>query len=235
MLRDMVSHLGYRAELANSGAAALAFLRRHQVQMLISEMRSRDIDGWDLLANFKKNDQGTHVVFLLPTITSDVEAILTSRDVDTYLLKPVESRRLEIILRALLVPGNLDRAADAYVYEPDEGTRAVIDFALSQAGICAELFDDPRPLEAVMVQDPPHLAIVDIGPSSPRGLAVCDTIRRLTLAYVPILAVADSVSRDMLARAARLNVNDLLLKPINTEELKERAYKLIGRTKRARR
>ena len=234
ILRAIVEAEGHTVEVTSSTALGVDILRRQSVQLVLSEVRARDIDGWDLLAAVERHSPDTHVVFLLGSVSDEIEEVLRRLDVDSYLLKPFDKSRLRTLLRALLDPSALDRTTEACLFLPADDTRTFTEQALADAGIYVEAFDDHRALLATVDNDPPHLVIVDIGPASEHGFTVCKAVRASSR-YIPILAISNLVTRADVARAASLQVNDLILEPLQAEDLKRSALRLLRQTRPSRR
>lgn len=226
ILCGKIAKEGYPTQVVHDNAAALQRLEEGGVQLLITELRARGIDGWDLLASARRVSPETHVVFLVQSASDEMEDVLRSLDVDAHLLKPVDEQRLQTILRALLHGDSLDRTAEAILFLPQPEQRAVVEQALTDAGIFGERHDDVRALSATLRNDPPNLLIVDIGPSCPQGFEACEAARRSDR-YIPILAISERVTRDDADRAIRLNVNDLILEPLGRHDVAQSALRLL--------
>lgn len=224
----------YDVERATSTAAATALLKRRPFDLVLSELRSRDIDGWDIVKATKRHAPDAHIVFLLGSVNDETEDILRRLDIDGHLLKPVDRVRLRATLKALLEPTGLDRTTEAYLYLPRDEPRHIIEPALTQAGIFSRTFEDARVVTVESKNDPPNLLIVDIGPGSADGFTVCAEIRELRH-YIPILAISEYVTRDDVQRAVKLHVNDLILEPVQGSDLRDSALRLLRHTKSSRR
>lgn len=183
-LRALVGMEGYAVDVVCSTAEAVQRLQAGGVQLVLCELRARDIDAWDLLAAARQVSPQTHVVYLLPNVNDEVEEVLRTLDVDGHLLKPVEEERLQALLHALLDADTLDRTTEAFLFLPRTGCRLIVEDALTDAGVYSEPFDDLRALAATLKGDPPHIVIVDVGPGSAEGFAVCEAVRQVR-AYIP--------------------------------------------------
>ena len=64
-----------------------------------------EMNGWQVLEELKK--KAPQVVIMTGYVPQEGESILFDRKADGYLIKPIDSTRLETMLRALLFPQNL--------------------------------------------------------------------------------------------------------------------------------
>lgn len=232
-LRAFIKSEGYDVDLVTSTAEVVTQLRRKQPQLVLTELHARGIDGWDVMKATKALAPDAHIVFLLGSINDETEDILRRLDIDGHLLKPVDRSRLQIVLRALLHPTSLDRTTEAYLFLPREQVATAVESAMTEAGIFSESFRDPRLMSVEVKNDPPHLVIADIGPSCPDGFQVCEEVRQLRH-YVPILAISERATREDVERAARLLINDLILEPLEPNDLRDSALRLLRHTKPSR-
>src|SRR5712691_13029308 len=77
VLRDTLTHFGYRVTCASSGAEAISAIRSELFDVAITDIRMPEMSGLDLLREIKKQDESIEVIVMTgyPTITSAVEAL----------------------------------------------------------------------------------------------------------------------------------------------------------------
>jgi DNA-binding NtrC family response regulator len=99
VLRDTLTHFGYRVTCATSGVEALAALRSELFDAAITDIRMPEMSGVDLLREIKKHDESIEVVVMTgyPTINSAVEAL--KEGAYDYLSKPLIFDELEQVMR----------------------------------------------------------------------------------------------------------------------------------------
>ena len=229
-LVTLASDEGYRVTAVGNGQEALDALEVEAVDLVVTELFMSDVDGWQLLDQIKTSHPLTHVVVTTDNITEQGEALLDSREADGYLLKPVQRRPLQILFRALLAPGNLDRAADVVVVSSEQEVLRSIDEALAERGVSVRIFGKVAKAVPNIWNNPPDLALIDARIGHDSGFKLCERIRAsLQIPPIPILLLADSSSPDDVRRAVQLRVNGMLLKPFTTENLIERVFKLLRR------
>ncbi|MCX8032474.1 MAG: response regulator transcription factor [Thermoleophilia bacterium] len=93
---------GYVTEVAPDGRTALARLRESPVDLVLLDVGLPDIDGFQVLAEFRKVDQTTPVIML--TARGDVPSRVRGLDLgaDDYLPKPFDFDELLARIRAQL-------------------------------------------------------------------------------------------------------------------------------------
>jgi DNA-binding NtrC family response regulator len=99
VLRDTLTHFGYRVTCATTGAEALAAVRSELFDAAITDIRMPEMSGVDLLREIKKHDDSIEVVVMTgyPTIHSAVEAL--KEGAYDYLSKPLIFDELEQVMR----------------------------------------------------------------------------------------------------------------------------------------
>ena len=227
-LAALAGEEGYRIKAVGSGREALDVLEVEAVDLVVTELFMTDVDGWELLDQIKDRHPLTHVVVTTANITEQGAALLDTRKADGYLVKPVQKRPLQILFRALLAPGNLDRAADVVVVSADQELLQSIDKSLAERGVSVRIFGKVGTAVPDIWNDPPDLALIDTRIGRDSGFKLCERIRSsLQIPPIPILLLSDGSSPDEVHRAVRLRIDGMLLKPFSTENLIERVFKLL--------
>ena len=102
VLKETLTHFGYRVTCATSGAEALAAIRSELFDAAITDIRMPDMDGLELLREIKRQDESIEVIVMTgyPTITSAVEAL--KEGAYDYLSKPLIFDELEHVMRRVI-------------------------------------------------------------------------------------------------------------------------------------
>ena len=117
-LLAMISSDHYEAIWVGTVSEALIKVEQEPIDLVISELYMPDISGWALLEVIKVEHPHVHVVLMTGSLSPEAEDVLTDLKADGFLLKPVNQRRLQILLRALLTTDGLDRAIDVIAVDP---------------------------------------------------------------------------------------------------------------------
>ncbi|MFT5091025.1 MAG: CheY-like chemotaxis protein [Candidatus Latescibacterota bacterium] len=233
-LHSLVEAEGYRAMSAGSGQEALDFLKGTPVALVIAELFMPGIDGWELLDTVKKQYPDVHVVVTTGSISEQGEALLKSRKADGYLIKPVKERPMQILLRALLLPDNLDRSAEVVAVSADPNMLQTIDDALGERGIAVQPFSSVRRAVSYIWSDPPDLIVTDMNVGRESGFELVRQVRSdKKLPFIPIIMVVGDATKEQIAGAVQLRVNGVLSQPLASEILSERVLKLLRQYGRA--
>jgi two-component system, NtrC family, response regulator PilR len=102
VLKDTLTHFGYRVTCAGSAAEALSAIRSELFDAAITDIRMPDMSGLDLLREIKKQDESIEVIVMTgyPTITSAVEAL--KEGAFDYLSKPLIFDELEHLMKRVM-------------------------------------------------------------------------------------------------------------------------------------
>ena len=231
-IRDVLSSLirsdGYRATAVSGGHEALAVLDKTKVDLVLTDLMMPEMTGWQLLTTIKEERPEVLVVVITGFISEHGEELLTNPNVDGYLPKPFDHRRLKVLMNALLSPRNLGQTAEVVAVDDDPDITSAISHVLSQRGLYVTTFNDPEEAHHHIRSAPPHLAIVDLMFPGADGFDLCKAIRSdRDTALMPILILTGHPSRQNVSRAIELGVNGFIVKPFDPEELSERSLKVI--------
>ena len=229
VLCALAKTLGYEAVGATGGKEALELLGKSPFDLVLTDLMMPDTNGWQLLQSIKVANPKLPVVIVTGFMAEQGEMILTNRLVDGYLAKPVDHKRLEAMLAALLYPRNLGRAAEVVAVDDERDTLKALEAALTRRGLFVETFQFLDEAEQHISRHPPDLAIVDIHfPGGETGFDLCKAIRRDSdTAGMPILVLTAHPSRENVQQAVKLNVSGFIAKPFDANELAERALSVI--------
>ncbi len=102
VLSAQLSRDGYDVHTAEDGEAALALLREHHIDLVITDLRMPRVDGMDLLRAALRDDPARPVVMLTAhgTVDNAVEALKTGAF--DYLTKPFDQNEVRVIVRKAL-------------------------------------------------------------------------------------------------------------------------------------
>ena len=112
VLSAQLSRDGYEVHTAEDGEAALAFLKEHHIDLVITDLRMPRVDGMDLLRAALRDDPSRPVVMLTAhgTVDNAVEALKTGAF--DYMTKPFDQNEVRIIVKKALRTRDL-ASADA--------------------------------------------------------------------------------------------------------------------------
>ncbi|OCC15676.1 Response regulator of zinc sigma-54-dependent two-component system [Dissulfuribacter thermophilus] len=102
ILRIMLELKGHKVKEASNGSIALKLIKEEPFDLVISDIKMPELDGFGLLDELKRLDQGPPVVFItaFATIDSAVEAM--KRGAVDYITKPFEEERIHLTIEKAL-------------------------------------------------------------------------------------------------------------------------------------
>ncbi len=102
VLSAQLSRDGYEVHTAEDGEAALAFLKEHHIDLVITDLRMPKVDGMDLLRAALRDDPSRPVVLLTAhgTVDNAVEALKTGAF--DYVTKPFDQNEVRLVVKKAL-------------------------------------------------------------------------------------------------------------------------------------
>ena len=231
VLCELLKADGYRVTGAPGGREALEAIGKEEVDLILTDLMMPEINGWQLLRAVKARFKDLPFVVITGYMAEQGEFILTSEHVDGYLIKPVDHRKLQTLLSALLVPHNLGRQAVAVAVDDDPDTLKAIEDSLSRRGLFVTAFRDATEALQYIRKHPPDLFIIDLMLPGVDGFDLCHSIRTdPDTTQIPILILSAYSSKENVVRAVNLGVNGFIAKPFDTSELGEKSLHLLRQT-----
>jgi two-component system, NtrC family, response regulator AtoC len=163
---------GYEVHTAEDGEVALAFLKEHHIDLVITDLRMPKVDGMDLLRASLRDDPARPVVIMTAhgTVDNAVEALKTGAF--DYITKPFDQSEVRVIVKKALRTRDL-ASADA--------TR------------------DPTPLAAAVKEGAARFGIIG---ESPPILEVYTILQRVADTPTTVLITGESgTGKELVARA----------------------------------
>lgn len=232
----------------DSGKAALDATNTERPDLILLDVMMPGMDGFETCRRLKADPKTRHVPVVMVTALGDKEDRVKGLDAgaDDFLTKPVDDvallarvrslLRLKVVIDELrcreasgLAIGAIERermtsseGGRVLIIDNDARQRDRIIKRLNMAG--REAFAESDPKTAVeRARGAVDLVIVDLGSDAFDALRLCARIRADELTrHVPILAIADGAVSDQAVRALDLGVNDILVGPVDSQELAAR-------------
>jgi signal transduction histidine kinase len=103
LIQALLQQEGYRIDIANSGAAALAYIEQSPPDLLLLDVMMPEIDGYEVTRRIRQNDKLPFLPILLIT-AHDQPSVVEGLDIgaDEFIRKPVEFDELVARVRSLL-------------------------------------------------------------------------------------------------------------------------------------
>lgn len=127
---------------ARNGKAALEILRSRPVDVVVTDLKMPEMDGFALIAEMSKHHQGVPVIVMSAFGTPDIEARLVEQGVVQYLDKPVDFEQLAekvVSVLAASASGHLRGIALPTVLQMIEADRKTCTVRVTSGGHGGEL------------------------------------------------------------------------------------------------
>ena len=249
----------YEVLTASDGPTAIRVAAEQKPDIILLDVMMPSMDGFETCRRIKADPATSHIPVVLVTALDGREDRIVGLDAgaDDFVTKPIDDVILFARVRSLL---RLKSVMDELREREESGRRLGVDTdgagRLRGSGGRILIVDDNvrqvqkmvdhlsaehRPMvesdpAAAMIaaRGPIDLMIVNVSSAEFDGLRFVAQTRSTEAARrIPILAVVDPADRGRLLKALELGVNDILLRPVDSEELEARARTQIKRKRYA--
>ena len=112
VLYETLKDKGYRLLIANEGEKALDLAHRHQPEVILLDIMMPEMDGWEALAELKKDPDLAEIPVIMATIKDDRNIGFALGAAD-YLIKPVDPNQLREVLLFVWMTSDSDQLLDS--------------------------------------------------------------------------------------------------------------------------
>lgn len=228
ILCELIASEGYQVTGVSGAPEALAFIDKNSVDLVLTDLMMPEMNGWQLLEAIKEHYSYLKVVVITGFISEEGEALLTSRQADGYLVKPIDRERMQTLFKALLFAHNLGRPAEIVAVDDDTRILEMIDESLNKRGLNVTCFTRAGEAFRYIREHKPDLAILDVILPDMNGLDVGEMIRADTdIGNMPIIIITADPSLQNVKRALQLDINGFVTKPFTPNEMVERVLSAL--------
>ena len=252
----------YDVLTASSGFEALEVANRAVPDLILLDVMMPRMDGFETCQKLKDNPRTRHIpVIMVTALDGQDERVQGLRaGADDFLTKPIDDvalfARVKSLLRLKIVMDELrqreasgralgaisgpdlyqecrDAPANILILEEDQRQAERVACKLGDA-YTATLALEPREASEQLKTGVYDLLIVNLTARRFDGLRLCARIRSNEKdRLMPILAIVDPDSRERIVRALEIGVNDILMRPVNANELGARVSTQLRRKRYA--
>ena len=243
----------YDVLTATNGLDALEIIKTEKLDLILLDAMMPDMDGFEVCRRIKADPNLAHIPVIMLTALEESRNRVKGLKVgaDDFITKPINDLvlmarvrahlRLKMITDQLLNHTGYSVANSQLVLEQISNQSArilIIEDNKTRAKKLSEPFEGQHSIrvesdarEAILAaKSGTDLIIVSLVSSSFDGLRVCASLRfDEKTKDLPILALGDLQDETRLVRAYDLGVNDLLLRPIESEEIQARVCSQLRR------
>ena len=84
------------------GNEALKYCHEYGIDLIISEIRLKDMEGWQLTQKIKEVYPSIPIIIQTAIITDDIEKMVRNAGADSFIAKPVELKKLQNKIKSVL-------------------------------------------------------------------------------------------------------------------------------------
>ena len=84
------------------GKEALNYCREYWVDLIITEVHLKDMEGWQLTQKIKELYPSTPIIIQTAVITDDIEQMVRNAGADSFIAKPIELHKLQNMIKSVL-------------------------------------------------------------------------------------------------------------------------------------
>jgi two-component system cell cycle response regulator len=249
----------YEVLTAADGATALQVAADERPDLILLDVMMPGMDGFETCRRLKADPVTRHIPVVLVTALDGREDKMKGLEAgaDDFVTKPIDDvilfARVKSLVRLKAVMDELrerEESGRRFGVDTDgagrlraSGGRVLVvdDNARQAEKIAGQLAAEHRPVAEpdpsaalIAARGPVDLIIVNVSSSEFDGLRFVAQIRSTEATRrTPILGVVDPADRPRLVKALELGVNDILPRPVDTEELEARARTQIRRKRYA--
>ena len=243
----------YDVLTASNGADAMEIAKNEKLDLILLDAMMPDMDGFEVCRRLKADPNLAHIPVIMLTALEESRNRVRGLEAgaDDFITKPINDLilmarvraqlRLKMITDQLLSHTGYSVANSQAVLEQigqQQARLLIIEDSERRAAKLSKPFDgrhlirtesDPRnAIQAAKAGT--DLVIVSLVSSNFDGLRICASLRfDEKTKDIPILALGDLQDEARLIRAYDLGVNDLLLRPIEAEEIQARVNSQLRR------
>ncbi len=245
----------YDVLTCQDGASALRLAASEQPDIILLDVMMPGMDGFETCRRLKADPKTNHIPVVLVTALDGREDRIKGLEAgaDDFVTKPLDDivlfARVRSLTRLKLVMDELREreengrrlgvTTDGAARLRGSGGRVLIvdDNARQAERIAAELIREHRPsvetdaaTGLAASRDGIDLMIINVAAAGFDGLRLVAQVRSAEpTRHLPILAIVDPADRPRLVKALELGVNDILVRPVDPEELSARARTQVRR------
>ena len=85
-----------------SGKEAIHFCNDYKIELIFTEIRLKDMDGWQLIKKINKVYPSISIIIQTAAITDDIVKMIRNSGVDSYLAKPINIYEMQKKVQGVL-------------------------------------------------------------------------------------------------------------------------------------
>jgi signal transduction histidine kinase/response regulator RpfG family c-di-GMP phosphodiesterase/HAMP domain-containing protein len=242
-LSDVLSEQGYQIHVARNGNEAIEQIGKHIPEAVILDLMMPEIDGFEVLARIRENEDTMNVKVLILTAKhiskeelkflkrSGVHQLIQKGDINRKDLLAAVSSMFDIIKEPIskteIIFPNYDENIEILVVEDNPDNMLTIKALLKDRFKVLKALNGFDAIRMAKLHKP-RLILMDIEMPILNGMEAFKAIRsNPELQDIPIVAVSASVMNDEIIKTTELGFEAFLSKPIDIDKLYQTINKLV--------
>jgi len=227
VLAEVLQHEGYAILQAANGQEALQVAFQTPVDLVITDLMMPKMNGWRLLAALRERGLDAPAIIITGYMSQEGQEVLTSRDISSFLVKPIDLEEMAREVRNILSPP-AERPPRILAVDDEEDTRLLVSTCLKKAGFEVRTVAAGREALARVDYFKPDLVLLDIVMPDMNGFEVCRQLRsKPVTANVPVIMLTVKSSAEYVKKAVSLKINGYIVKPFNPDTLVARIRRTL--------
>ena len=229
ILAEALQHEGHAVIEASNGLAALSTLAATPVDLVMTDLMMPKMNGWRLMSAMRERGIEVPVVIITAYMNQEGQDVLTSRDVSSFLVKPVDLDEMAKVIDGVLrTPDATGPKQRILAVDDEEDVRLIVSTCLENAGYSVETAANGTEALAKVKQFKPQLVVMDIMMPGLNGFQVCEKLRAAAeTADLPIVMLTVKAAAEYVRKAMSLRISGYLVKPMDPDALLARVRKVL--------
>lgn len=223
MLKISLIKEGYNVIDTSNGEEGLRIARHHTPDLIILDVKLPDINGFEVLACLKQEEQTKNIPVIIMSILTDPQESIKMGAID-HIVKPVDLKFLKAkINRSLAIKNpNISIRPTVMVVDDESDMRKMICDRLTIEGFNTLSASDGKTAFAILKREPirPDLILLDVVMPDLSGWDVMTSLKSDPLtAPIPIILVSAKGEEEDIRKGYELGAKDYIVKPFEMKDL----------------
>ena len=243
----------YDVVSVSDGATALETARQGNIDLVLLDAMMPGMDGFETCRRLKSDIRTWQIPVVMVTALEEKEDRIRGLEAgaDDFITKPIDDFNLTARVRSLLRLKMVTDQLLSHTGHDVERSRPLIDRIDRRAGRILVVEDDtitaerieatltpqhsvllePRPRKALeLARAGVDVVVVSLESEHFDGLRLCASLRfDMATKDIPLLGIGDPANEAQLVRAFDIGINDTLMRPLETQELRARVNTQLRR------
>jgi len=221
-LKTFIAKTGYATLTAENGAKGLAIFEKEKPEIVVSDIKMPDMDGFEVLRRIKKISSTVEVILITGYGNYDLAIQSLQEGASDYLEKPIDFHQLAIALgrcsEKVTQKMELEAKAVVLICEDETMARSKLSSILEKEGYQVFQAENGRSALELFVNNKIDIALVDIKMPGMDGLSVLHELKKKS-EDVEVIMMTGYGDETTAIQAMRDGAINYLKKPIDIDQM----------------